>query len=643
MGSPWERQSRMAMSRPRRSPTIFPPAVEQASCPAAQPVQAQGQDEEEDLSKLPKYFSWEQQPAGSGDPWAQMAANSSSWGQGGWWRGLLQPGNAGCSAVRAARQRDRCRSQASEAAGEERGSWWWQTRSLGPVRLQQPAPQQLPDYPAKVGSGPGERSVLVIDTRDQRLQSPFQGWVLDEILTNAQAAINVLSDRNLVRSPQQGYHFNLFLMKTLSTFKLTLVGSMTSYSTVPCGAWDAPTGKVLSHKAFQPFRWPTMTESSPTWVDIKVKIDGHLLIHLELRGYRGDRDMAVQLNYVDDCVMEMLNDIVFIPSVTVIVFQGYRVIANSWEVGGRLYAVSNGGVVVALDYPLCHFELRLVASASGDAVGLDADRLEARFYSATDRVDVSTSSVAAPPSWLVVSRVSGPTLIKNASWCRQQAARIECPDQQLQLSQLANIHAHWTAAIDAGTEEETGPRIGAIAVESHPENLHFTCESPLYKAGRHMVEIEALALNLHNKQVEATVVPPILDATSVQPVEIAGNALKSLPAPSHRQAALAPVHWDAEFSMTEPGEAAPQGDVDDNSLIMPGRKTLEERRNQARSMATMTPDAFVNSVEGARSSFMEAQEQSRITIEVLEAGNNSGAHPVTEPRSFGPYAASTEE
>ena len=57
--------------------------------------------------------------------------------------------------------------------------------------------------------------------------------------------------------------------------------------------------------------------------------------------------------------------------------------------------------MVALDYPLCRFELRLVASASGDAVGLDADQLEARFYSAADRVDVSTSSVAAPPSWLV--------------------------------------------------------------------------------------------------------------------------------------------------------------------------------------------------------------------------------------------------
>jgi len=27
-------------------------------------------------------------------------------------------------------------------------------------------------------------------------------------------------------------------------------------------------------------------------------------------------------------------------------------LACSWEVGGRLYAVSKGGVVVALDYPL---------------------------------------------------------------------------------------------------------------------------------------------------------------------------------------------------------------------------------------------------------------------------------------------------
>ena len=65
------------------------------------------------------------------------------------------------------------------------------------------------------------------------------------------------------------------------------------------------------------------------------------------------------------------------------------------------------------------------------------------------------------------SRVSGPTLIRNAKWCREHGARVECPDQQLQLAQLAAVHAHWTATVEAPTEAETGPRISAIAVESN--------------------------------------------------------------------------------------------------------------------------------------------------------------------------------
>ena len=70
--------------------------------------------------------------------------------------------------------------------------------------------------------------------------------------------------------------------------------------------------------------------------------------------------------------------------------------------------------MVALDYPLCHMEIRLVATSSADAFGQDADRLEFRFYSAADCLDVACSTCAAPPSWLIVSRVSGPTLIKDA-------------------------------------------------------------------------------------------------------------------------------------------------------------------------------------------------------------------------------------
>ena len=106
--------------------------------------------------------------------------------------------------------------------------------------------------------------MLVIDSRDKRIQSPYQGWLLDEILLNAQSGINVLSDRQLVRSPNTGYHFNLFYVRTLDGFKFVLVGSMTSYGTVPCAKWDYPTGQVLSHPAFQPFRWPMMTDDGST-------------------------------------------------------------------------------------------------------------------------------------------------------------------------------------------------------------------------------------------------------------------------------------------------------------------------------------------------------------------------------------------
>ena len=52
--------------------------------------------------------------------------------------------------------------------------------------------------------------------------------------------------RRLVRSPNTGYRFNIFLMKTLPQHKLTIVGSMTCYATVPCGAWHFPTRKVLA-------------------------------------------------------------------------------------------------------------------------------------------------------------------------------------------------------------------------------------------------------------------------------------------------------------------------------------------------------------------------------------------------------------
>ena len=103
-----------------------------------------------------------------------------------------------------------------------------------------------------------------------------------------------------------------------------------------------------------------MTETSATWVDVKLKLEGQVVLHLELRGYRGDGDMSVQLWHICDAIHSLLQDTVFAPAFVVTIFQGWGVVATSWEVGGRLHACSEGGVVVALDFPLCHVEVRFV-------------------------------------------------------------------------------------------------------------------------------------------------------------------------------------------------------------------------------------------------------------------------------------------
>ena len=454
---------------------------------------------------------------------------------------------------------------------------------------------QLPTFIRQLGAGQDERSVLVIDSRDRRIQSPYQGWLLDEILLNAQSGVNVLVDRQLVRSPNKGYHLNLFYVRTMDGFKFILVVSMTSYGTVPAARWDADTGKIMAHPAFQPFRWPMMTDESATWVDVKVKVEGGLLLHLELRGYRSNTDMTVQMNCVNDALMANLRDCLFVPSCIVTVFHGWRVVATSFEVGGRLYACSDGGTVVALDFPLCHFEVRLTALSSTDSIGMDADRLEFRFRSSGDQLDVACSQVVVPSTWLVVSRVSGPTLIKNARWCREHHARVEGPDQTMQLSQLAGIHAHWTASIEAESVDDTGPRVSAVAVDSHPANYHLTCESPLFRAAKSLVPTDALALQAHNVALEqeTIVLPPVTGGPSVVPRSSVAAPLQALAGPSAPALVVAP-NVQAEVSMTEPGQAPASGAMGGSVHVQ--RRSLEARQQERISVAAVTPQTFLDQV-----------------------------------------------
>ena len=198
----------------------------------------------------------------------------------------------------------------------------------------------------------------------------------------------------------------------------------TAQSRAPSGTMRQPRWWFIQHFNRSGGQW--WGKDSSTWVDFKLKIEGQLLLHLELRGFRSDHDMTVQLNYINDALVMNLHEEPFVRACVVTIFSGWWVVAASFEVGGRLYVCSDHGTIVSLDYPLCHFEIRMTAISSLDSVSMDADRLEFRFRAAADQIDVACSQITVPSTWLVVSRVSGPVLIENAkSWCRSRAARIE--------------------------------------------------------------------------------------------------------------------------------------------------------------------------------------------------------------------------
>ena len=48
-------------------------------------------------------------------------------------------------------------------------------------------------------------SILILDKRDERLISPFQNWLIDEIMSNAASSMNVLTELDQVMPPSSGY------------------------------------------------------------------------------------------------------------------------------------------------------------------------------------------------------------------------------------------------------------------------------------------------------------------------------------------------------------------------------------------------------------------------------------------------------
>ena len=89
-------------------------------------------------------------------------------------------------------------------------------------------------------------SIIMVDDRDDRIVSPFQAWLVREIITKSANSVNVLTDRDQVTPPSSGFHLSLFTNYTLDGVKASFVVSVDSVNGGPCGGLDGPTTRALS-------------------------------------------------------------------------------------------------------------------------------------------------------------------------------------------------------------------------------------------------------------------------------------------------------------------------------------------------------------------------------------------------------------
>eukprot|EP00435_Cladocopium_sp_Y103_P013747 s3661_g3.t1 len=399
--------------------------------------------------------------------------------------------------------------QRGGGGGQGQRSYW----QGGQSSAHNPYVVQMPRFLEPIGETEDaeDQSIIVVDTRDDRMVSPFQTWLVSEIMSNAASSINVLTERDQVMPPSSGYHIALFANYTLDGIKAVLAISIESETGNTCAQWDSDAAHALSHQAFQPFSWPMLRDTSASYTDIKVYNGNEILFHWVLRGFRSDTDLTVQTQFVDEFFVREVNKGKPRLSIVVAVFVGWRVSVMSFECGGRTYALAPGGAVVAGDSARSRFELRVCTRASNDAVGNDADRLEFRYRDANNRIDLKCSRTSVPGTWLTVSHISGPTLIRTINSVRENRARVEGPEQTEQFAQLAAVHDGWW-------KKSVAPDVGSVGslvvfVEGLEEgNFHVQARSKLLVRVPEVVNTSSLAEMNHTEARPAPIGPPSLTA-----------------------------------------------------------------------------------------------------------------------------------
>jgi hypothetical protein len=372
----------------------------------------------------------------------------------------------------------------------------------------------MPAWALRIGD-PGDPTILVRDERDGRLISPFQHEHPFMVETNAEAGINRITEQNQVLQPNAGVYLLIYYVVTTNTHKLNLVVSFDIPEGIQCGHWDESSSRVLSHPAFQPFDWPAMTESSPPYVDIKVKVGGMILLHVILKSFRSRTDMTIQKLWVDESVLASANhNTLRDVQVQHAIFAGYDVCSHTFEAGQRVYTLGPNGTIVALSLPRAHVEVRKVLWNSVDFHGHEPDRFEYKFYDVTNAMSVATNRLAVPPSWIVLSNISGPACATIIQEARNAGAVAQAPDQVMQFGQIAAVHSPWFPGSTCNYNEVAPPpKVHTIRMRGDPaHNKHVIVQGSLQFVSRSVVAGDALALGGHdpNMQAPAIVIAPAM-------------------------------------------------------------------------------------------------------------------------------------
>ena len=149
---------------------------------------------------------------------------------------------------------------------------------------------------------PTRNSLLVVDYRDERLISPFQHWLVDEIMSNTASSINVLTEGDQLMPPYSGYHCSVFANYTLDGIKAVMVFTMSSRT----GGALCSVG-LLCQLGFVPLGFSAVHSASDVRYLCRLC---RYSIHWAFRGYRSDSDLSVQQQFCDEVLIRTASEAV---------------------------------------------------------------------------------------------------------------------------------------------------------------------------------------------------------------------------------------------------------------------------------------------------------------------------------------------